>query len=118
MECLSNTARLLSDQLDKSRHFEVISDGSAIPVIAFRLAGDFDYTEFDVSAGLRSFGWQVPAYTMPEGAENISVLRVVVREGFSADLARSLYEDTVEVIKQLDELKPSGHFDYLHHFAH
>ena len=87
-------------------------------MIAFRLAGDFDYTEFDVSAGLRSFGWQVPAYTMPEGAENISVLRVVVREGFSADLARSLYEDTVKVIKQLDELKPSGHFDYLHHFAH
>ena len=118
MECLSNTARLLSDQLDKSTHFEVISDGSAIPVISFRLAGDFDYTEFDVSAGLRSFGWQVPAYTMPEGAENISVLRVVVREGFSADLARSLYEDTVEVIKQLDELKPGGHFDYLHHFAH
>ena len=118
MECLSNTARLLSDQLDKSSHFEVISDGSAIPVIAFRLAGDFDYTEFDVSAGLRSFGWQVPAYTMPEGAENISVLRVVVREGFSADLARSLYEDTVKVIKQLDELKPGGHFDYLHHFAH
>ena len=118
MECLSNTARLLSDQLDKSTHFEVISDGSAIPVIAFRLAGDFGYTEFDVSAGLRSFGWQVPAYTMPEGAENISVLRVVVREGFSADLARSLYEDTVKVIKQLDELKPGGHFDYLHHFAH
>ena len=36
----------------------------------------------------------------------------------SADLARSLYEDTVKVIEQLDELKPGGHFDYLHHFAH
>ena len=118
MECLSNTARLLSDQLDKSSHFEVISDGSAIPVIAFRLAGDFGYTEFDVSAGLRSFGWQVPAYTMPEGAQNISVLRVVVREGFSADLARSLYEDTVKVIKQLDEMKPGGQFNEQQHFAH
>ena len=118
MECLSNTARLLSDQLDKSTHFEVISDGSAIPVIAFRLAGDFGYTEFDVSESLRSFGWQVPAYTMPEGAENIAVLRVVVREGFSADLARSLYEDVTKVVQHLDELKPRGHFDFLHHFAH
>ena len=96
----------------------MISDGSAIPVIAFRLAGDFGYTEFDVSAGLRSFGWQVPAYTMPEGAENVSVLRIVVREGFSADLARSLYEDLAKVMAQLDELKPGGHFDSLQHFAH
>ena len=38
-----------------------------------------------MSAALRAFGWQVPAYTMPEGAENIAVLRIVVREGFSAD---------------------------------
>ena len=61
-----------------------------------------------MSAGLRSFGWQVPAYTMPEGAENISVLRVVVREGFSADLARSLYEDMASAIKHMDEMKPGG----------
>jgi glutamate decarboxylase len=118
MECLSNTARWVADQLNASEHFEVISDGSAIPVVAFRLAGDFGYTEFDVSAGLRAFGWQVPAYTMPEGAENITVLRIVVREGFSADLARSLCEDMAKVMKQLDELKPGGHFDFLHHFAH
>jgi glutamate decarboxylase len=118
MSCMSGTARWLSDQLRKSRHFEVISDGSAIPVVAFRLAGEFGYTEFDVSAGLRAFGWQVPAYTMPEGAENVSVLRVVVREGFSADLARSLYEDMAKVVEQLDELKPGGHFDDQQHFAH
>jgi glutamate decarboxylase len=118
MECLSNTARWVADRLDESKHFEVISDGSAIPVVSFRLAGDFGYTEFDVSAGLRPFGWQVPAYTMPEGAENISVLRIVVREGFSADLARSLCEDLTKVMEQLDELKPGGHFNYLRHFAH
>ncbi|MGE5697545.1 MAG: glutamate decarboxylase [Candidatus Sericytochromatia bacterium] len=118
MSCLSSTARWLSDQLRTTRHFEVITDGSAIPVIAFRLSGDFGYTEFDVSAGLRSFGWQVPAYTMPEGAENVSVLRVVVREGFSADLARSLFEDLAKVVAQLDELKPGGQFNEQQHFAH
>ena len=118
MSCLSGTARWLADRLEESKHFEVITDGSAIPVIAFRLAGDFGYTEFDVSAGLRAFGWQVPAYTMPEGAENVSVLRVVVREGFSANLAHSLFEDIAKVIKQLDELKPGGHFDDQQHFAH
>ena len=117
MQTLSDTARWFSDQLRTSQHFDVISDGSAIPVVAFKLSGDFGYTEFDVSAGLRSYGWQVPAYTMPDGAQDVSVLRVVVREGFSADLARSLGEDLKAVLHSLDELKPQGHFTEAH-FAH
>jgi glutamate decarboxylase len=118
MTCLSQTARWLGDQLRDSEHFEVISDGSAIPVISFRLKGDRGYTEFDVSHALRSFGWQVPAYTMPDGATDVTVLRVVVREGFSTDLARALKDDTLTVLKTLDELKPNGHFDELQPFAH
>jgi glutamate decarboxylase len=118
MTCLSQTARWLGDQLRDSEHFALISDGSAIPVVAFRLAGDPGYTEFDVSQALRAFGWQVPAYTMPEGAENVTVLRVVVREGFSADLARALRDDTLTALKHLDELKPAGQFDDVQPFAH
>lgn len=117
MKTLSTTARWFSDQLRNSHHFDVISDGSEIPVVAFKLSDDFGYTEFDVSAGLRSYGWQVPAYTMPPGAENISVLRVVVREGFSADLARSLWEDLHAVLDHLDAIQPDGHFTQ-EHFAH
>lgn len=118
MQCLSQTARWLGDQLRASEHFDVITDGSAIPVISFRLKGDPGYTEFDVSHALRAYGWQVPAYTMPEGAEDVTVLRVVVREGFSADLARALKEDTITALSHLDELKPNGHFDEVQPFAH
>jgi glutamate decarboxylase len=118
MQCLSQTARWLGDQLRDSEHFELITDGSAIPVVSFRLKGNPDYTEFDVSQALRAFGWQVPAYTMPEGAENVSVLRVVVREGFSADLARALKDDTLTVLGHLDALKPKGQFDQIQPFAH
>jgi glutamate decarboxylase len=117
MQTLSATARWLSDELRSSEHFEVVSDGSAIPVVACRLSGDFGYTEFDVSAGLRTYGWQVPAYTMPDGAEDIAVLRVVVREGFSADLARSLAADLRSVLAKLDAIKPGGEFTE-GHFAH
>lgn len=60
MQALSHTARWLGDQLREVDHCEVISDGSAIPVVSFRLAGDRGYTEFDVSHELRTFGWQVP----------------------------------------------------------
>ncbi|MEN3222876.1 glutamate decarboxylase [Mycolicibacterium porcinum] len=118
MQCLSQTARWLGDELRDSEHFELITDGSAIPVVSFQLKGKPGYTEFDVSEGLRAFGWQVPAYTMPEGATDVVVLRVVVREGFSADLARALKEDMITVLGRLDKLKPSGAFNDLQPFAH
>ena len=117
MQTLSATARWLGDELRDSKHFEVISDGSEIPVVACRLAGDFGYTVFDVSAGLRTYGWQVPAYTMPAGAEDVAVLRVVVREGFSADLAHSLSRDLRAVLAKLDAIKPGDKFTE-GHFAH
>src|SRR6201991_4843043 len=118
MQALSQTARWLGDQLRESEHFEVITDGSAIPVLSFRLIGDRGYTEFDVSHALRSYGWQVPAYTMPADATDIAVLRIVVREGFSMDLARALKDDVITALESLDELKPGGHFDQLQPFAH
>jgi glutamate decarboxylase len=118
MTCLSQTARWLGDQLKDSEHFEVITDGSAIPVISFRLTGDRGYTEFDVSHALRSYGWQVPAYTMPENATDVAVLRIVVREGFSMDLARALKDDVITALASLDELKPRGHFDEQQPFSH
>lgn len=45
MQALSHTARWLGDQLREVDHCEVISDGSAIPAVSFRLAGDRGYTE-------------------------------------------------------------------------
>ncbi|MEE6178526.1 glutamate decarboxylase [Mycobacterium sp. 050134] len=117
MHALSGTARWLGEQLRVSEHFELVSDGSAIPVVAFRLSGDRGYTEFDVSHELRTYGWQVPAYTMPDNATDVSVLRIVVREGLSADLARALHDDAVSALTALDKVKPGGHYD-AQHFAH
>jgi glutamate decarboxylase len=72
--------------------FTLVSDGSAIPVLSFTLKDSSAYTVFDVSERLRIGGWQVPAYTMPEAATDVAVLRVVVREGFSRDLSDALVE--------------------------
>jgi glutamate decarboxylase len=117
MQTLSQTARWLGEQLRVGERSELISDGSAIPVVSFRLARDRGYTEFDVSHELRTFGWQVPAYSMPDNATHVSVLRIVVREGLSADLARALHDDAVTALATLDKLKPGGHFAE-QHFAH
>ena len=117
MHCLSDTAQWLARELAGMSVFEVISDGSAIPVVAFTLVKGAKYTVFDVSALLRSYGWQVPAYTMPDDATDVAVLRIVVREGFSANLARALRDDIVEVLGKLDKTGVGGFSDEAH-FAH
>ena len=123
MRCLSDTAQWFSRELadmtgsDNQSVFEVITDGSAIPVVSFRLVKGARYTVFDVSALLRSYGWQVPAYTMPDDASDIAVLRVVVREGFSANLARALRDDLLQVLAKLGKAGIGGFADEAH-FAH
>ena len=51
------------------------------------------YTAYDVSRKLREYGWLVPAYTMPPNREDLVVLRVVVRNGFSHDMAELFLRD-------------------------
>ncbi len=75
--------------------FELLSDGTDLPVLAFRLA-DPDgagYSVFDLSERLRQRGWLVPAYTFPANMQDTAVLRIVVRNGFSRDLADLLLDD-------------------------
>ncbi len=89
-----DTARYLGEEIAKMGPFALVSDGTGLPVLAFRMADGFDrYTVFDVSDALRTRGWQVPAYTFPENLQDIAVLRIVVRNGFSRDLGRVLLED-------------------------
>ena len=50
---------------------------------------------------LRERGWLVPAYTFPENREDLSVLRVVCRNGFSSDLAGLFLEDSASLLPEL-----------------
>src|SRR5215469_5461352 len=87
-------ARYLSGEIAKLGQFELLSDGSDLPVFAFKLRDDVDkYSVFDVSEHLRMRGWQVPAYTFPENLTDMAVLRIVVRNGFSMDLAGLFLDD-------------------------
>ncbi|USG62488.1 hypothetical protein NBZ79_05810 [Sneathiella marina] len=60
------------------------------------------YTVYTISEQLRLHGWQVPAYAMPEGAGDLHVLRIVIREGFSRDMAEMLLKDISDVVTKLD----------------
>jgi glutamate decarboxylase len=88
-----DVARHLSSQIAAMGPFELLTDGSDLPVFAFRLAAPQCYTVFDLSERLRSRGWLVPAYTFPENLQDVAVIRIVVRNGFSMDMADLLLAD-------------------------
>ncbi len=101
MESLRDTALMLSGEISKIDNMEIITDGSAIPVLSFQVVGDPGFTVFDISHELRARGFQVPAYTMPANAEDVAVLRIVLREGFSRDLAWRLVVAIKDVVERL-----------------
>jgi glutamate decarboxylase len=93
-QACQHIARHLSAEIAKMGPFELLTDGSDLPVFAFKLRDDIsNYTVFDLSERLRERGWQVPAYTFPANLENMAVIRIVVRKGFSRDLADLLLDD-------------------------
>jgi glutamate decarboxylase len=95
----------LSDAIKAMPQFELVSDGRDLPVFAFRIAGHVTtYTAYDVSRKLRERGWLVPAYTMPPNREDLVVLRVVVRNGFSHDMADLFLRDLRVAVDWLDGL--------------
>ncbi|GAA2888849.1 glutamate decarboxylase [Streptomyces mexicanus] len=100
--------------------FELITDGSQIPVFAVRVReGVETFSVFDVSAALRERGWLVPAYTFPRDRTDLAVLRVVVRNGFSHDLADLLLEDLRRILPRLQgQREPHRGADDAGGFAH
>ncbi|MEU3557121.1 glutamate decarboxylase [Streptomyces fragilis] len=98
-----DVATRLSGEIARLGPFELITDGSDIPVFAFRVRdGERRFSVFDVSAALRERGWQAPAYTFPENRTDLAVLRVVVRVDFSHDLADLLLEDLRRALSRLE----------------
>ena len=84
----------LSGEIAKMGPFELLTEGRDLPVFAFKLRAHVTgYSVFDLSERLRMRGWQVPAYTFPADMTDTAVMRIVVRNGFSADLANLLLSD-------------------------
>lgn len=87
-------ATTLATRIAELGPFQLLTNGDELPAFAFTLTPDIDrYTVFDVSAALRETGWQLPAYTFPANRTDLAALRIVVRNGFTHDLADLLLAD-------------------------
>ncbi|HSO94576.1 MAG TPA: glutamate decarboxylase, partial [Acidimicrobiia bacterium] len=102
-ESTRDIARHLAEGIEALGPFELISRAEHLPVFAFKLKeGERRYSVFDVSRAVRERGWLVPAYTFPPDLENLEVLRIVVRNGFSQDLADLLLGAFRSAIPELE----------------
>ncbi len=92
------TARYLGRELENRGIFDILYSGDAeegIPCVTWQLKKDADvsFNLYDFADKLRSRGWQVPAYSLPSNVEDMVVQRILVRRGFSLDMAELLVKD-------------------------
>ena len=120
MTNITDNAKYLSKKIIASGHFESLNPTQLLPVVAVRLKNKEDFNLYDLTDKLREKGWIMPAYTLPANAEDITIMRIVVRENFSRDMADILYEDIIEAYQKLKDGKsaknlPPRHKDKRHH---
>ncbi|MFJ8981209.1 glutamate decarboxylase [Streptomyces sp. NPDC102282] len=92
----------LAGEFEALDDFRLLTRGDELPVFAVTTKPEVEaYDVFDVSRRLRERGWLVPAYTFPANRQDLSVLRVVCRNGFSSDLAELLLDDLRRLLPEL-----------------
>jgi len=102
MENMSENAKYLSKKLKKTGKFEIINKNTTFPLVAVTLK-DSNFTTYQLSDKLRERGWIIPAYTLPPNAENITVLRMVIKETFSRDMVNMLFDDIMDACGKMEE---------------
>jgi glutamate decarboxylase len=105
MDVMRQNAATLAEHLGSSGRFELIGDGEEqLPLVAFKLSGDQGYDEFDLAWQLSAErGWMVPAYTLPPNAQNVKIMRALVKETLSRAQVDTLAADIAEACATLDE---------------
>ena len=101
------TALHLSQKLKELGPFDFINTGDpqlGIPAVCFKVqdGASLPYSLFDLSAKLRERGWQVPAFNLIDDASDITVVRIMVRQGVSRDMADLLLEDIRRAIAHFE----------------
>ncbi len=105
MEAMEKNARALAEYLESCGDFELIgADKEQLPLVAFKLVEGKNYDEFDLSWQLSAErGWMLPAYTLPPNAENVKVLRALVKETLSREQVDRLSADIATACATLEK---------------
>jgi glutamate decarboxylase len=115
MRGMERNAEALAQQLEANGNFDLIGAGKEqLPLVAFKLREGRDYDEFDVSWQLSAErGWMLPAYTMPPDAEEVKVMRALVKETLGRAQVDRLAGDIAEACSTLEK-KGGAHAEERH----
>ena len=106
---IMGNARYLAKLLESSGKFDLLNSAEFFPVVTVKLKQSANYTVFELSHKLRERGWILPAYTLPKNAENLALMRVVVKENFSQEMADMLFDDIMKACEILEGGKKERH---------
>ena len=102
-------ARYCHKRIGDMECFENYSEDVVNPLFVWSLSEEYrknaKWTLYDLQALLQQSGWMVPAYSLPKDIEDIVVMRIVVRQGMSRDMADMLLRDIENGVAELDKLK-------------
>lgn len=101
MTNIVDNANYLAKKMIDSNYFETLNPDQLLPVVAVKLKHKESFSLYDLSDKLRQKGWIIPAYTLPPNAEEIVIMRIVVKENFSRDMIDILYQDIIEACDYL-----------------
>ncbi|MDF2091004.1 glutamate decarboxylase [Knoellia sp. 3-2P3] len=103
MRNMQANAHLLADKLAAMGRFELIGrDEEQLPLVAFQLSRDHGYDEFDIAWQLSAErGWMVPAYTLPPNAQDVTIMRALVKQTLSREHVDTLARDIEEACATL-----------------
>ena len=105
MKAMQQNAAALAGKLEATGDFELIgADQEQLPLVAFKLAGEKSYDEFDLSWQLSAErGWMLPAYTMPPDAQEVKILRALVKQTLSREQVDRLAADLAQACETLEK---------------
>jgi len=86
----------IAEEVQKIGLFDLLYDGkAALPGAAWMLKKDVDpgFNLYDLSDRMRMRGWQIASYSLPANAESMVIQRVLIRHGFSRDMAQLMIDD-------------------------
>jgi len=105
METMIENSRHLAKQISDMGPFRLVGEPGAeqLPLVAFQLAEEHDYDEFDIASQLAAErGWMVPAYTLPPNADHVTIMRALVKLTLGRGLANTLASDIAQACETLD----------------
>lgn len=101
--------KYLHGEIKKMTPFKVYSEDIPNPLFIWYVKPEYQktakWTLYDLQDKLQQSGWMVPAYSMPVDIQDMVVMRIVAKQGFSRDMADLLLADIKNAIAEFETLE-------------